>query len=203
MPTFDCMTENPYTITHTHKQITLLVSSLNLYKREPTIQQCLPSILDEIPKNSLQNSLTFDYLLGMTTPMSPPTSTPRKPSSAPRSHSVPLPVEKQLELINLLRMEIGDQTWQFDAGRVAHMLSPKKLKPESPWSHENGGYTADPLDLPSTDDFHYLVDDLDVQAAFEARFSKHKFDYHSPSSIGERSHYDPLVCFLNECVADW
>ncbi|KAJ3846094.1 hypothetical protein EV368DRAFT_89564 [Lentinula lateritia] len=131
--------------------------------------------------------------------MSPPTSTPRKPSSAPRSHSVPPPVEKQPELINLLRMEIRDQTWQFDAGRVAHMLSPKKLKPESPWSHENGGYT--PLDLPSTDDFHYLIDDLDVQAAFEARFSKHKFDYHSPSSIGERSHYDPLVCFLNECVA--
>ncbi|KAJ4483014.1 hypothetical protein C8J55DRAFT_559832 [Lentinula edodes] len=133
--------------------------------------------------------------------MSPPTSTPRKPSSAPRSHSVPPPVEKQLELINLLRMEIGDQKWQFDAGRVAHMLSPKKLKPESPWSHENSGYTADPLDLPSTDDFHYLIDDLDVQAAFKTRFSKHKFDYHSPSSIGERSHYDPLVYFLNECVA--
>ncbi|KAJ3796162.1 hypothetical protein GGU11DRAFT_809981 [Lentinula aff. detonsa] len=109
-------------------------------------------------------------------------STMTKPSSAQSSSSTLPPSRKEARLMDLLKDEIAEQTWQFEAERVARMLSPKKLKPKSPWSHEHGGYATDPLVLPSPDDFDFVVDDVD------------------PSTGGKRIHYAPLAHYLNACV---
>jgi hypothetical protein len=120
-------------------------------------------------------------------------STPHRPSGGKqtsRNHFNNTPPTSQDELKAGMPEELQDAIWQLDATRLARALSAKSRKKDAP------PLTIDSMD--SLDHYNITLDEMDdvLERAVESL---------QPSDLipatREADHYDPLVVFLNSCLA--
>jgi hypothetical protein len=131
-------------------------------------------------------------------------STPHRQSSATKVPQTSTRTKrKQEELKEVMRGEIGGQTWQFPTDTFIQMLSPRT--PKSP-------ETVKPK--PQRSDFYYEVDKPYFQSACNEAMDKFKRLYSLnlkrtdpkdgiilwPKNKGEKVYYEPFSCLLNDCV---
>ncbi|KZV74258.1 hypothetical protein PENSPDRAFT_648102 [Peniophora sp. CONT] len=85
--------------------------------------------------------------------------------------------------------EIGDQTFEFSAERIARMLAPKSPKPGKVTEHVRTGKV-----LLGLSDYDFAVDPVEICRGVNPP------TYKRLQGNEERDVYDPLCAFLNDCI---
>ncbi|KAJ3515946.1 hypothetical protein NLJ89_g1437 [Agrocybe chaxingu] len=120
-------------------------------------------------------------------------STPAKTSSRTADNQPSSDASRKQEMLkDLLKDEVGDQTWQFNTRRVSRMLSPKRLKPGGDY-HFLGNYDCDV-------DKKFFKDAL-TRAKLDLRrtLSEQSVNW-PPDNAREQQYYPPLAQFMNTCL---
>ena len=129
--------------------------------------------------------------------MSSLSSTPqRKSTSSTPSHDSSTKPASQSSLMDDMSSELGGQTWEFPAERLAKALSAKTRKKLAPLFTE---HTIDELD-----NYFIAIDNLQVKIKkAQDHFVKQGFSAGlvRPENSTERNHYPGLVDFLNGGLA--